>query len=75
MSKRYSNVRQETLWVQYKSSESPAINSKILIESESTPILTDYDKEKMGVNPDFQIEYISKENVKKQLIFRLASKT
>lgn len=43
--------------------EEVSVNGKVLLKTENTPDLSAYDEKQQGINPDFVIENISKENV------------
>lgn len=55
-------VAKETVWVQFKSSESPAVNGKIFLKSADVPDLSEFDAQQIGINSEFTIENISKEH-------------
>lgn len=52
----------ETVWVQFKNSEKPSVNGKVLLNSATNQNLSAYDEKQRGINTDFVIENISKQN-------------
>jgi len=59
---RDSKITKETVWVQFKSSEKSSVNGKILLKNTDTSTLSEYEEKQNGINRNFLIENISKEN-------------